>query len=48
MPDLKPCAECFGRPQLFDSITDGLSGRCEPLVVFAAVLGRTAVLLASR
>jgi hypothetical protein len=31
--------EGFRRPQLLDSVTDGLTRRCEPPVVLAAILG---------
>jgi hypothetical protein len=40
VPDLKPRAEGSGRSQVLDSVTDGLSRRCEEsLVVLAAILG---------
>ena len=39
IPDLQPRAEGFGRLQVLDSVPDGLSGRCEPAVVLAAILG---------
>jgi DNA invertase Pin-like site-specific DNA recombinase len=35
IPDLKPCAEGFGRPQSFDGVADGLS-RCRKAPVFLA------------
>jgi hypothetical protein len=39
IPDLQARAEGFGRSQVLDSVPDGLSGRCEPAVVLAAILG---------
>jgi hypothetical protein len=39
IPDLKPCAEGFGRPQSFDGVADGLSRRRKAPIVLAATLG---------
>jgi hypothetical protein len=38
-PTLQPGPQGFRRSQVLDSVTDGLSRRCEPPVVLAATLG---------